>query len=151
MVNLPVEQVTPAAQHRDILCLFWQKKLKVNRYRAAADHSRTGHFARVQVVGSKLVAAAVVERAACALNAQPLHRAAANRAEHTAVFQNSHFRPRAARHGAGRGQNAAQHHALAARKCRKHLIKNHLHIVSCSFAENHAVMQRITLLLCTGL
>ena len=59
---------------------------------------------------------------------------------HLDVFQNSHLRPRAARHRARRSQNAAQHHALAARKYRKHLIKNHFHIVSCSFAENHAVI-----------
>ena len=126
-VDVFIEHFAPALEHRDVRSLLRREKLEVNRHRAAADHARAGHFTRVQVVGLELVAATVFERVLRALDAQPLHCAAANRAEHAVIFKDSHLRARAARHRARRRQNAAQHHTLAARKGREHFIKNRFH------------------------
>ena len=127
-VDVFIEHFAPELEHRDVRSLLGREKLEVDRHRAAADHARAGHFTRVQVVGLELVAAAVFERVLRALDAQPLHRAATDRAEHAAIFKDGHLRARAARHRARGCQNAAQHHTLAARKGREHFIKNRFHI-----------------------
>ena len=125
-VLIAVQKLQNAAQQRGIRLGLRVKILEEDRHIAAADHTNIR-----DLVGGQAVA--VHEGL---LRFQDLHRqlpgfqldrAAADGALRMAVGEDGHFCARTARRGAGRGENAAQHDALALRERLQHGCEKRFH------------------------
>ena len=130
-VDEPAVIVTPqqlqnALQQRPAVFVCRIKVLEIDRHVAAADHADVGDLVGREAVAlhQRLLALQNLQRLfAGAL----LYSAAANGADCMPVGEDGHFCARAARRGAGRGENAAQHDALPVRERLQHGCKQLFH------------------------
>ena len=114
-----VQKLQDAAQQRFAVRVRRVKILKIHGHIAAADHADVGDLVGREAVAlhQRLLALQNLQRLfAGAL----LYSAAADGADCMPVGEDGHFYARAARRGAGRGENAAQHDALALRERLQH-------------------------------
>ena len=120
------QQLQNALQQRPAVFVCRVKVLEIDRHIAAADHADVG-----DLVGREAVA--LHQRLLALQNLQRLftgtffHSAAADGADCMPVGEDGHFCARAARRGAGRGENAAQHDALPVRERLQHGCKQLFH------------------------